>query len=114
MNEEQTLRAMYAAFDARDADAVLAHMTADVDWPNAWEGGRVQGQEAVRTYWTRQWAEIEPTVDPVSFTQLPDGAIAVGVHQVVRAKGGDVLADDHVVHTYHFRDGLIAQMDVGY
>jgi ketosteroid isomerase-like protein len=112
MSEEATLQAMYAAFNARDADAVLEHMTGDVDWPNAWEGGRVQGHAAVREYWTRQWSEIEPAVEPESFTQLPDGAIAVGVHQVVRSKSGDVVADEHVVHTYRFRDGLIAQMDV--
>jgi ketosteroid isomerase-like protein len=114
MSEEATLQAMYAAFNARDADGVLEHVTDDVDWPNAWEGGRVQGKPAVRAYWTRQWGEIAPTVEPESFTQLPDGAIAVGVHQVVRSKTGEVVADDHVVHTFRFRAGLIAQMDVGY
>jgi hypothetical protein len=44
----ERLRATYVAFNARDIDAVLAQMTADVDWPNAWEGGRVQGRDAVR------------------------------------------------------------------
>jgi hypothetical protein len=113
MAEERTLQAMYAAFNARDADAVLEHVTEDVDWPNAWEGGREVGKAAVRTYWTRQWAEILATVEPESFTRLADGAVAVGVHQVVRSLAGDVVADDRVLHTYRFRDGLICRMDVG-
>jgi ketosteroid isomerase-like protein len=39
---------LYAAFNRRDADAVLAMMSDDVDWPNAWKGGRVVGIAAVR------------------------------------------------------------------
>jgi hypothetical protein len=42
MGPVERLRATYAAFNARDIDAVLAQMTADVDWPNAWEGGHVE------------------------------------------------------------------------
>jgi ketosteroid isomerase-like protein len=38
VEREDLLRATYEAFNARDIDAVLRHMTADVDWPNAWEG----------------------------------------------------------------------------
>jgi nuclear transport factor 2 (NTF2) superfamily protein len=60
MDAEELLRTMYAGFNARDIDAVLAAMTADVDWPNAWEGGRLGGHDAVRDYWSRQWAAISP------------------------------------------------------
>jgi ketosteroid isomerase-like protein len=48
MDQEARLRATYAAINARDIDAVLAGMTPDMDWPNAWEGGRVAGHEALR------------------------------------------------------------------
>jgi hypothetical protein len=112
MDPVERLRATYAAFNARDIDAVLAQMTADVDWPNAWEGGRVQGHDAVRGYWTRQWAAIDPTVEPLGFTTLRDGRIAVDVHQVARALDGSVLADARVVHVYAFRGDLVARMDV--
>lgn len=54
---EQTLRAAYAAFDARDLDAAIALLHPDVDWANGWEGGRVRGRAAVREYWQRQLAE---------------------------------------------------------
>jgi hypothetical protein len=106
------LRATYAAFNARDIDAVLAQMTDDVDWPNAWEGGRVVGHAAVRDYWTRQWAEIDPTVEPLELTERPDGTVVVQVHQVVRSPDGALLDDRRVVHVYAFRGDLIARMDV--
>jgi hypothetical protein len=109
---EQQLRAMYDAFNDRDIDGVLAAMTPDVDWPNGWEGGRVQGQAAVRDYWTRQWAEIDPRVDPVSFAPGDADRIMVEVRQVVRDHDGTVLSDDVVRHVYSFADGLVARMDI--
>jgi hypothetical protein len=112
MTLEQRLTATYAAFNARDIDQVLAQMTEDVDWPNAWEGGRVVGHDAVRDYWTRQWAEIDPEVQPSSFRRLRDGRIEVTVHQVVRGPDGSVLSDGMVLHTYAFRGEQIARMDV--
>ena len=86
---------MYAAFNARDIDGVLAAMTDDVDWPNAWEGGRLVGREAVRDYWTRQWAAIDPHVDPVEIGPRLDGRVAVEVQQVVRDLAGAVVASGH-------------------
>jgi ketosteroid isomerase-like protein len=109
---ERQLRAMYAAFNARDLDAVLAAMSADVDWPNAWEGGRLHGREAVRDYWTRQWAAIDPRVEPVSITAGAGGEVTVGVRQVVRSLDGDLLSESDVRHVYRLRDGLITRMDV--
>jgi ketosteroid isomerase-like protein len=110
---EDTLRAAYAAFNARDVEAALALMHPEVDWPNAWEGGRVVGREAVAAYWTRQFEEISSTVEPERFDHERDGSITVAVHQVIRdAKTNDVQADTHVLHRYWLRDGLIAHMDV--
>jgi ketosteroid isomerase-like protein len=109
---ETLLRAIYEAFNARDADTVLDAMTPDVDWPNAWEGGRAVGADAVREYWTRQWAAIDPRVEPVAFATRDDGRIDVTVHQVVRALDGSLLSDGTVHHVYTLRDGRIAAMDV--
>jgi ketosteroid isomerase-like protein len=106
------VRRAYQAFNARDLDAALALMAPDVDWPNAWEGGRVVGHDAVHDYWTRQWAEIDPHVDPVGVRVLPDGRIAVDVHQIVRSRAGELLADSRVEHVYTVRDGLIVRMEV--
>jgi ketosteroid isomerase-like protein len=112
VDREALLGEMYAAFNGRDIDAVLAQMHPEVDWPNAWGGGRLHGHDAVRDYWQRQWAEIDPTVEPSGFRAREDGRIAVAVHQAVRDGDGNVLAENDVTHVYAFRDGLIAAMDV--
>jgi len=80
----ELLRAAYAAFNARDIDAALALMTPDVAWPKAFKGGFVRGSEAVRAYWTEQWSELNPHVEPISFYSEETGRILVDVHQVVR------------------------------
>jgi hypothetical protein len=112
MAYERQLESLYAAFNARDIDAVLAAMVDDVDWPNAWEGGRLHGKEEVRAYWTRQWLEIDPRVEPVSFSRRPSGGVAVDVQQVVRTRDGALVSESMVVHVYSFRGGLVAHMDV--
>jgi hypothetical protein len=112
INFERQLRSLYASFNARDIDGVLAATSEDVDWPNAWEGGRVRGRRAVREYWTRQWAEIDPRVEPVSVVSRPDGRVAVHVHQIVRDLGGDVLGESDLAHVYEMKDGLVIRMTV--
>ncbi|MEH2051342.1 nuclear transport factor 2 family protein [Nostoc sp.] len=110
--EIELLRAAYAAFNARDIDAALALMTPDVAWPKAFKGGFVRGSEEVRAYWTEQWSEINPHVEPVSFYSEEDGRILVDVHQVVRDKAYAVLADEHVGHRFTLEHGLIQAMEV--
>jgi hypothetical protein len=66
----------------------------------------------VRQYWTRQFAEIAPTVTPTKIETAEDGTVAVTVHQTIRDHDGNVLADGTVTHTYTIRDGRIARMDV--
>ena len=102
----------YERFNARDIDGALALMQPDVDWPNAWEGGRVVGHDAIRDYWTRQWAEIDPEVQPLVMRALPDGRVAADVLQVVRDREGRRIGEQHVVHVFTLRDGLVARMDV--
>ncbi|BCM92518.1 hypothetical protein IAD21_04400 [Abditibacteriota bacterium] len=109
----EQLRSLYAAFNARDIDAALPGMTPDVAWPRAFKGGFVRGPEEVRAYWTEQWSEINPHVEPVSFHPENDGQILVNVHQIVRDLAGAVLADGYVGHRFSFEDGLVSKMEVG-
>jgi len=106
------LEQAYAAFNARDIEAALELMHADVDWPNGMEGGRVAGRDAVRDYWTRQFGMIDSHVEPVSFTEAADGRIAVAVRQTVRDLDGQVLSEGLVTHVYTLRDGLVVRMDI--
>jgi len=108
----ELLRAAYAAFNARDIDAALATMTADVAWPKAFKGGFVSGPQEVRAYWAEQWSEIDPNVEPTSFHPNDDGQILVDVHQVVRDLSGAVLADEHTGHLFSFEQDLISKMEI--
>ncbi|MGC4074960.1 MAG: nuclear transport factor 2 family protein [Nibricoccus sp.] len=111
-SEIKLLRAAYAAFNARDIDAAVATMTPDVTWPRAFKGGFVRGPQEIRAYWTDQWREIDPHVEPTAFLLENDGSILVDVHQVVRDLSGVVLGDEHVGHRFTFAHGLIKGMDV--
>ncbi|MGH9491138.1 MAG: nuclear transport factor 2 family protein [Terriglobales bacterium] len=103
----------YAAFNRRDIDRALALMAPDVSWPKASEGGRIVGKEAVRAYWTRQWAEFDPHVQPLAITEEAGGRIRVRVRQLVRSLAGDVISDSEVLHLFTLRGGLIAAMELG-
>ena len=110
--EIELLRAAYAAFNARDIDTALALMTPDVHWPRAFKGGFARGPEEIRAYWTEQWSEINPHVEPVAFHPEDAGQVLVEVHQVVRDLAGIVLADEYVGHRFTLEHGLIQAMEV--
>jgi hypothetical protein len=108
----ELLAAAYAGFKSRRLEEVLALMSLNVDWPNGQGGGREIGRDAVRAYWTRQWAAIDPHVEPVGMKDRADGRVAVDVHQVVKDMEGNVLVDQMVVHVYRIDEGLIGRMDI--
>lgn len=103
----------YSAFNKRDIDAALALMTEDVSWPKASEGGKITGKEEVRAYWTRQWGEFDPHVEPLAINEESGGKIRVRVHQLVKSLQGDVLSDSEVLHVFTMNRGRIASMDLG-
>lgn len=115
----QTVTRMYDRFNARDIDGVLASLTDDVAWANGMDGGHVHGLEAIREYWTRQWAMVSPHVEPVRFSRAADGAIVAEVHQSIRDLDGNPLQgqthglkDKTVGHVFHLRAGKVARFDI--
>ena len=106
-------------FNARDMDGVLSVLTDDVVWANGMDGGYVHGREAVREYWTRQWAMVSPHVEPVGFRRAADGAIVAEVRQTVRDLEGKPLQgqthglkDKTVGHVFRVRRGKVARFDI--
>jgi hypothetical protein len=113
MANTQTLIAQaYSAFNQRNVDGVLALMSENVSWPKASEGGRVLGKEEIRAYWTRQWQEVDPHVEPIEVIDREEGKTDVKVHQLVKSLRGDVLSDSEVWHVYTIANGLIERMDL--
>lgn len=97
MANTQTLIAQaYSAFNQRNIDGALALMSKNVSWPKASGGGRVVGKEEIRAYWTRQWQEFDPHVEPIEVIDREGGKTDVKVRQLVKSLGGDVLSDSSV------------------
>jgi hypothetical protein len=113
MVDTPTLIALaYSAFKRRDVDGALALMAENVSWPKASEGGRVVGKEEIRAYWSRQWQEFDPNVEPLEIIERGGGIADVRVHQLVKSLGGDVLFNGEVWHVYCIANGLIERMDL--
>jgi len=112
-NTKTIIEQAYSAFNKRDIDGALEVMTQDVSWPKASEGGKVVGKEEIRAYWTRQWDEFDPLVEPLAMTEEDGGKTRVRVHQLVKSLQGDVLSDSEVLHVFTVNSGLIAAMHLG-
>jgi hypothetical protein len=106
------IKLAYEGFNERDINRVFKVMDNNIHWPKAFEGGYVIGQDAVRAYWTRQWSEINPKVEPRSIVERSDGKFEVLVYQLVKDLQGNVLFDGMTKHIYSFRDSLIYSMDI--
>jgi len=106
------IKQAYTAFNQHDIAGALALMTEDVSWHKASEGGKFVGKEEIRAYWTRQWVEFDPHVEPLAMTE-DGGKVRVQVHQLVKSLQGDVLSDSEVLHVFTVKNGLIAAMDLG-
>ena len=109
---EDLIKQAYAAFNERNIDEALLTMHPEVMWPKAFEGGHVRGHAEIRDYWTRQWTEINPNVEPISISERLDGALEVEVHQQVKDLQGNSLFDGIVKHIYALQDGLLQKMDI--
>jgi ketosteroid isomerase-like protein len=92
-NTQMLIAEAYDAFNRRDIDGALALMSENVSWPKASEGGRVIGKDEIRAYWTRQWKEFDPHVEPVEVIDREGCKTDVKVHQIVKTLSGNVLSD---------------------
>jgi coproporphyrinogen III oxidase len=102
----------YAAFNARDIGTALSTFHPNVEWPKAFEGGYVHGHQGIREYWTRQWTQINPHVEPIGIVKRPDGKIEVSVGQHVEDLQHNTIFEGTVKHVYTVQDGLLRKMDI--
>jgi hypothetical protein len=47
------------------------------------------GKEEILAYWTRQWQEFDPHVEPIEVIDREGGKTDVKVHQLVKSLGGE-------------------------
>ena len=55
---------------------------------------------------------MNPRVEPVEVSRLPDGRTAVLVQQTVYDLSGQLLQDGQTIHVYTIREGLIQRMEI--
>ncbi len=115
----EVIHRIYDRFNARDIDGVLVELAEDVAWANGMDGGHVHGREAVRDYWTRQWAIVSPHVEPVAISVRGEDTVAVEVIQSVFDLEGKPLAgqshglkDKTVMHVFQVENGRIVRFDI--
>ena len=111
-DEIRFLERLYRQFNAREIEHVLAALHEDVAWANGMEGGHVHGRDGVRNYWTRQWAMIDPKVEPTGFSRGARGQVVVEVHQTVRDLSGQLLSERMVGHIFRIENGLVKRFDI--
>ncbi len=109
---QNLIKKAYSAFNCRDMDTALYTLHSDVQWPKAFEGGYVSGHDEIRKYWTRQWTEINPYVEPIGFNERQNGTVEVTVHQIVKDLQGKPMFDGTVKHIYTIQDDLLRRMDI--
>ena len=118
-DDVQMIKRIYRSFNARDIDDIMTVLSDDVAWANGMDGGYVHGREAVRDYWTRQWAVVSPHVEPVAFEETEDGVVAVEVIQSVFDLNGRPLEgqthglkDKTVTHVFRMEGDKIVRFDI--
>lgn len=109
---EDLIKKAYSAFNSRDIDKALSVMHPEVQWSKAWEGGYISGHDEIKKYWTRQWKELNPNVEPTGFNERQNRSLEVEVHQKVKDLQDNPVFDGTVKHIYTFEDGLIRTMDI--
>jgi SnoaL-like domain len=110
--DAELLGRVYERFSARDMEVVLAARYRDVIWANGTDGGYVHGHDGVRRYWTRQWAMIDPHVEPIHFSAGAEAEVVVEVHQAVRDLAGKVLSDKMAGHILGIESRLVRRLDL--
>jgi hypothetical protein len=111
-NIDHFFKMLYRNFNDRKIDAVIVHMVEDIEWANGMEGGYVYGQQAVKEYWTRQFALVSSNVTPLKI-QASNDVVKIKVHQVVHDLDGKLLADETVWHIFHMLHDKIALFVIG-
>ncbi len=103
---------LYRDFNARDIEKVLSKMHDDVKWANGMEGGFVDGRDAVRDYWTRQFAAVNSRVEPLEI-KSEENKTVIKVHQLVKDLEENLISDSTVEHIFYLENGLVKMFEIG-
>lgn len=110
--DEDRIAQLYEAFNGRDFDLCIAMMARDVAWPDEAENRVLEGQEAVRDYFTNVTAPLRARYEPISLYTPQAGQVEVLARQVITsAADGTVWSSTRVRQRYTLRDQMITRME---
>jgi hypothetical protein len=112
-SNQQFLQNLYEAFNKGEIETIISVMRPDVKWANGVEGGFVYGRDAVREYWTNQCKVIQVQLDILKFEIDENNRNVVTVHQIVRDRKDNLLADATIQQIFTIEDGLISLYEIG-
>jgi hypothetical protein len=108
MNEIDTVRRMYDAYNARQMDAALADLHADVEWDGGAEG-MLHGKEAVERHWRSQWRDVDAKVY-IQSSAWKNSSLVLQVRLEVATPRG--VSEQHIQNAITFSDGLVASLRI--
>ncbi len=109
-SEQDLLSRAFSAYNAQDADGLLALVSDDVDWPDG--SGRLQGKAALRAYWRHQWTRTRTHDQPTAFSRRPDGRVAVRLIRVVRSLDGSVISRGTFHYVFRIERTEVVGLDI--
>ena len=111
-SEEQSVTAIYEAFNTANLENLAELLHSDVDWETTPPGGRTRGREQVCALFADRMAEWTWEFQPTSILTGEDGRITVHGRSAVRKKDGTARRDQEVEHLYTMQDGLVRKADL--
>jgi ketosteroid isomerase-like protein len=109
-----TVQGLYEAFGEGDVQAILDHLTDDVDWATdsatgaaPWHGIK-HGKDEVATFFAGIAEAIDVSAFDVVAMAATDDAVLTFVRFGFSAKGGGEQHTMHIHHYWRFRDGRVA------
>jgi len=109
-SEQDLLSRAFSAYNAQDADGLLALISDDVDWPDG--SARLRGKAALYAYWADQWTRTGTHDQPIDFRRRPDGRVAVRLIQVVRSLDGSLMSRGPYQYVFRMKGSLIIGLDI--
>jgi ammonia channel protein AmtB len=109
---DETILRLYRDLNARDADAALARVHPELRWDTGESSGPVEGADAVRERWERDWAAGSPLLTPLRSRRRRQGWIEVELQQAPSGSPSTGVTRT-LVHRYTERAGLFDRMELG-
>jgi ketosteroid isomerase-like protein len=114
----EMLSGSYAAFNRGDWDAALENAHAEIEWRLHGQLGidvpkPVRGREELRAFWTSFFAVWDDyRMEPLDFSEGPDGRVLVTVRFTARGQGGSVPIELTYFWVHFIERGVIVSVDL--